>query len=70
MNKLIQELQQEIENVKAQVRPERPCSEGPSQADPLPGCVGRVHTPWKCCGRGNKLVLPRLRGHKTFLQKS
>lgn len=50
MNKLIQELQQDIENIKAQVRPERPCSEGPSQADPLPGGAGRVHPPWKCYG--------------------
>lgn len=45
MNKLVQRLQQEIENVKAQVRPERPLSEGLSQADPLSGCAGWVHLP-------------------------
>lgn len=35
MNKLIQRLQQEIENTKAQVRPESAGGEAPSQAAPL-----------------------------------
>ena len=59
MNKLIQRLQQENENVKAQVRPERPCSEGSSLADPpsslvmwgsctLPGSAGEEGTYLSC----------------------
>lgn len=64
INKLIQRLQQDIENVKAQV--------SPSQADPPPGpgCTGQVHPPWGTWGGGNKLALFPMRGSEPFLQKS
>ena len=70
MNKLIQRLQQDIENVKAQVRP--------SQADPhhrlvlvvrgmpIPSPNPKRREP---CYRGNTLVLPPIRRRQPFLQE-
>lgn len=68
MNKLIQRLQQEIENTKAQVRPESADGEAPSQAVPLLVLGGGSVLPgsswkWEC------ICVPHSQGNKPFLQK-
>lgn len=65
MNKLIQRLQQEIENVKAQVRPESHGPGAPSQAPPPVVLGGWLHSPWEHLEVGmNSCPL-----HKPFIKK-